>query len=471
MPDFVLDARREILTVSELTHRVRALLESDQGLTDVWVRGEVSNYTSHSSGHMYFSLKDTGAQVRCVMWRESADRLSFAPEDGMKVLAFGRVGVYERAGQYQLYVEDLRPEGVGELYLAYVRLKEALAKEGLFDERHKKPLPPHPGRVALVTSSTGAAVHDMVRVLRSRNPAVDILIVPTLVQGEGAPASIVRSLGLLNDHRLADLAIVGRGGGSIEDLWAFNDETVARAVFASRIPIISAVGHETDFTISDFVADVRAPTPTAAAQMAVPEISRLLADMMERLGRVGGLSIERLRADRGALRSIAGGAAFRVMARRVRERRQDVDDLTRRLRLALAGRARLDRAALASAVRAMYGVRARVPAGRAKVRGVCARLPAAGRAGVAVRRERLRALADRLDALSPMAVLGRGYSIARRLPDRRVVSRLAHVREGQNVELLVTDGVITGLVRDKRRRRHGVELDVPRQLNLDDGGD
>jgi exodeoxyribonuclease VII large subunit len=468
MSDFILDTRHDILTVAELTHRVRALIESDEGLADVWVRGEISNFSHHSSGHMYFSLKDAAAQISCVIWREAAERLQFRPEDGLKALAFGSVAVYERAGRYQLYVEDLRPEGIGELYLAYARLKEALAKEGLFDERHKQPLPPFPRRIALITSPTGAAIYDMVRILRQRNRTVDILIIPTTVQGEAAPASIVRSLTLLNDHRLADLAIAGRGGGSIEDLWAFNDESVARAIFASRIPIISAVGHETDYTIADFVADRRAPTPTAAAQIAVPDLSAMLADLADRLRDVGRMSAARLRADRETMRSIAGGAAFRVLARRVRERRQDVDEVRRRLRLALLGRARLGRAALAAATGAPYRLRARILAGDANLSEVGARLVSAARVAVVVRRERLSASADRIGALSPMALLNRGYSIAKRLPDRRVVSRLAHVREGQHLELLVTDGVITCLARDKRPKRHGVEPDLPRQLRLDD---
>ena len=265
-----------VLSVSQLNRYIKMNFDADENLANIFISGEISNFTNHyRTGHLYFTLKDDSAAVRAVMFNSSAKRLKFMPEDGMKVIARGRVSVYEASGQYQLYVDDMQPDGVGALNLAYEQLKEKLKKEGLFSELHKKPLPPYPEKVGVITSPTGAAVRDIINVLGRRFPYAEIVFCPVLVQGDGAHLQLTDAVNLFNSERAADVIIIGRGGGSIEDLWEFNDEGLARAVYNSDIPVISAVGHETDFTICDFVADMRAPTPSAAAELAVPDANEL----------------------------------------------------------------------------------------------------------------------------------------------------------------------------------------------------
>ena len=265
-----------VLSVSQLNRYIKMNFDADENLANIFISGEISNFTNHyRTGHLYFTLKDDSAAVRAVMFNSSAKRLKFMPEDGMKVIARGRVSVYEASGQYQLYVDDMQPDGVGALNLAYEQLKDKLQKEGLFSELHKKPLPPYPEKVGVITSPTGAAVRDIINVLGRRFPYAEIVFCPVLVQGDGAHLQLTDAVNLFNSERAADVIIIGRGGGSIEDLWEFNDEGLARAVYNSEIPVISAVGHETDFTICDFVADMRAPTPSAAAELAVPDANEL----------------------------------------------------------------------------------------------------------------------------------------------------------------------------------------------------
>lgn len=265
-----------VLSVSQLNRYIKMNFDADENLANIFISGEISNFTNHyRTGHLYFTLKDDSTAVRAVMFNSSAKRLKFMPEDGMKVIARGRVSVYEASGQYQLYVDDMQPDGVGALNLAYEQLKEKLQKEGLFSEHHKKPLPPYPEKVGVITSPTGAAVRDIINVLSRRFPYAEIVFCPVLVQGDGAHLQLTDAVNLFNSERAADVIIIGRGGGSIEDLWEFNDEGLARAVYNSEIPVISAVGHETDFTICDFVADMRAPTPSAAAELAVPDANEL----------------------------------------------------------------------------------------------------------------------------------------------------------------------------------------------------
>ena len=265
-----------VLSVSQLNRYIKMNFDADENLANIFISGEISNFTNHyRTGHLYFTLKDDSAAVRAVMFNSSAKRLKFMPEDGMKVIARGRVSVYEASGQYQLYVDDMQPDGVGALNLAYEQLKEKLQKEGFFSELHKKPLPPYPEKVGVITSPTGAAVRDIINVLGRRFPYAEIVFCPVLVQGDGAHLQLIDAVNLFNSERAADVIIIGRGGGSIEDLWEFNDEWLARAVYNSEIPVISAVGHETDFTICDFVADMRAPTPSAAAKLAVPDANEL----------------------------------------------------------------------------------------------------------------------------------------------------------------------------------------------------
>jgi exodeoxyribonuclease VII large subunit len=263
----------KIYTISQLTKEIKELLEYN--FVKIWVEGEISNYVRHSSGHRYFSLKDQNAQIKCVLWKWAGNSLIFEPRDGMKVKAFGQVTVYEKSGQYQFNVTGLQPAGIGELEVAFQQLKKRLADEGLFDPAHKIPIPKFPTRIGVVTSSTGAAIRDILNITRRRAPNIEIILWPVAVQGEDAAAQIADAIRKFNRLDLVDLLIIGRGGGSLEDLWAFNEEEVARAIYDSELPVISAVGHEIDFSISDFVADLRAPTPSAAAEMAVPDISQL----------------------------------------------------------------------------------------------------------------------------------------------------------------------------------------------------
>ena len=263
--------KQPVYTVAQVNSYIKAAMDKDPILSGLFIRGEISNFKTYPSGHSYFSLKDEGGSIRCVMFRREASRLRFRPENGMKVIAFGRITVFPRDGQYQLYCGELTPEGAGDLHVAFEQLKEKLFREGLFDASHKKPLPRYPERIALVTSPAGAALRDMLRILGARYPLASVVLLPVRVQGAGAPEEIAAALRYASVHRIADLVITGRGGGSIEDLWAFNEEIVARAIYDCKIPVISAVGHEPDVTIADFVADLRAATPSNAAELAVPD--------------------------------------------------------------------------------------------------------------------------------------------------------------------------------------------------------
>jgi len=398
-----------VIGVRDLTLHIKRLLAADDILADVRVRGEMSNFKHHSSGHMYFTLKERDCCLRCVLFRSRGAGVGFGPADGMNVVAWGSVGIYERAGQYQLYVEGMMPDGLGTLHQAFERLKEKLGREGLFDQSRKRPIPFMPQSVGLVTSPTGAALRDMINVLGRRFPGVRIVLSPALVQGEAAPEDIRRALELLDAHGGCDVIIAGRGGGSLEELWAFNDERVARAVYACGAPVISAVGHETDVTICDLVADVRAPTPSAAAELAVPDkrdLARRVRESDSRLIQAGERCLERRAA-------LLERYRFRLSPARLMDRlnqqRQRVDDLAR-------GQARL----------------------------VAQRLER--RRGEAAR------LAERLHALSPLAVIGRGYSLCRTADGRLVRSR-AQAPPGSTVCVLVEDGE---LVCDVRRHKEVV---------------
>lgn len=288
------DEQQLIATVSRVNNYIKRLIDSKSVLNNLWVKGEISNFKLHSSGHIYLTLKDEGGVLRAVMFRSAASTLTFSPSDGMKVICRGRISVYEAGGSYQMYIEEMIPDGVGALYQEYERLKKQLSDEGLFDERFKKPIPRFPSRIGVVTAPTGAAVRDIINVATRRFPLAEIIIYPALVQGAGAKESIVQAIEYFNNINAADTLIVGRGGGSIEDLWAFNEECVARAIFNSDIPIISAVGHETDFTIADFVADLRAPTPSAAAEISVPSQSELKNIISVSKSRITGAQLSRI---------------------------------------------------------------------------------------------------------------------------------------------------------------------------------
>jgi exodeoxyribonuclease VII large subunit len=382
------------LTVTEATALVKGCLE--EGLAPLWVEGEISNFVAHRSGHFYFTLKDALCQLRCVMFRNANLRLRFMPEDGMQGLLFGRITVYERSGQYQLLVERLLPVGTGELQLAFEQLKERLAAEGLFAPERKRRLPAYPQAIGVATSPTGAVIRDIQRILRRRWPPVRIVLRPTQVQGPGAAADIVRAIEALNRCPDLDLLIVGRGGGSIEDLWAFNQETVARAIAASRLPVVSAVGHETDTTIADFVADLRAPTPSAAAEMAVRDFREVLAEARGTRQRCERAALRRLAELRLRLISIEKGPALRSPLDRVRQAAQRSDELLQRA-----------------------------------LRGAQVTLTAL--------RERLARNIAQVAALNPEGVLERGYALAFD-EGGRLVPGIAGVAPGARLRVQLRDG-------------------------------
>ncbi len=315
-----------IATVSQINGYIKKILDQNIILNNVWIKGELSNFKLHYSGHIYTTLKDEGGVLKAVMFKTAASALAFTPQDGMKVLARGRVGVYESGGVYQLYIEEMIPDGVGELYIAYEQLKAKLQEEGLFDERHKKPIPRFPSRVGVITAPTGAAVRDIINVITRRYPMAEIVLYPAQVQGTGSAQSVAAGIEYFNETNSVDTIIAGRGGGSIEDLWAFNEEIVARAIFNSRIPIISAVGHETDFTIADFVADLRAPTPSAAAEIAVPSSLDLSASIKMQSSRIMQAQISRLRALQLKINSLK----LKTPQEIINDNSQKLDNLTRR---------------------------------------------------------------------------------------------------------------------------------------------
>ena len=387
---------REPLSVSELNARIKGLIESDPVLGSVYVRGELSNYKVYPSGHHYFTLKDAESSLRCVMFRSAASKLRFRPESGMRVTAWGRVAVYPRDGAYQLYCEGLMPEGAGDLQVAYEQLKAKLAAEGLFDPAHKKPIPRYPERIAVITSSAGAAVHDIIRVLRKRWPVAKVVLLPVRVQGVEAPPEIAGALRYANKYRVADVIITGRGGGSIEDLWAFNDERVARAIYASELPVISAVGHEPDVTIADFVADLRAATPSNAAELVAPDVSELrdaIRSASARLDQAIGRSLSQRRT---ALTELASRRVMQSPTGFIDQRRLELDSI--RLRLDAAATGRLHR-----------------------------------------ERQEFARLAAKLDALSPLKVLGRGYSIALDA-EGRAVREAGQLKAGDKLDLRLSRG-------------------------------
>ena len=398
------------LTVSELNNLIKTLIDCEPMLNKVCVRGELSNYKIYPSGHHYFTLKDSESSLRCVIFKSSASKLRFRPESGMGVTAFGRVSVFSRDGAYQLYCTDLIPEGTGDLQIAFEQLKAKLASEGLFDPEHKKQLPPFPKKIAIITSSAGAAVHDMIRILGKRWPMTKVILLPVRVQGVEAPPEIAGAIRYANKHKIADIIITGRGGGSIEDLWAFNDERVARAIYDSELPVISAVGHEPDVTISDYVADVRASTPSNAAEVAVPNA----ADMRELLENLG---IRQSQAVRKKMITISS----------------KLEELKKR--------------------RVLQTPMAYVDSKRAEFDYVKDKfIAAADRSNSAKRRDFVR-LAASLDAMSPLKVLGRGYAIAADIRGELIRS-IDDVKTDDKLRLCVNDGIIKCRVEEREAIKH-----------------
>jgi exodeoxyribonuclease VII large subunit len=429
------------MSVSELTARIKILVEGQ--FMDVMVEGEVSNFRRHTSGHWYFTLKDEGAMLRCASFRMQNRLIRFTPEDGLSVRAHGRLSLYEARGEYQLLVEFLEPVGIGALQLAFEQLKNRLAAEGLFDIERKRALPALPRYVGVVTSPTGAAVRDILRIIKRRNEAINILIAPARVQGDGAAEEIADAIRLLNSREEIEVIIVGRGGGSIEDLWCFNEESVARAIFTSHVPVVSAVGHETDFTIADFVADLRASTPSAAAEivaMASDEISeqiaRLEADMIDSLR-------YRLLEMRSQLRELQSSRSFDEIANRIHILNQRVDGAAYSIESSIKENIKRSRAAHERVALRLRDadIRRELIAERGALSLLKARLESSAQTKIDKEGEKFSVAAGKLDSLSPLAVLGRGYAVA--FDSRgRIIKRATDVNKGEPIRLRVGEGEI-----------------------------
>lgn len=393
---------QQVLSITQINEYIRAKMDDDQLLNGVAVRGEISNYKVYPSGHHYFTLKDEGAALKCVMFKGNAMRLRFRPENGMKVIAMGKISVYPRDGAYQLYCTAMAMDGIGDLYAAFEQLKKKLEAQGLFDPAHKKPLPKFPGTIGIITSSAGAAVHDMLRILRKRYPLAQVRLLPVRVQGVEAPDEIAGAIRYANVHQLADLLIVGRGGGSIEDLWAFNDERVAYAIYHSQIPVISAVGHEPDVTISDFVADLRAATPSNAAELAVPDQDALYQTLDAMSSAMATALSRQLTAARRQYQLLSAHPALQSPVGYLEQRRKSLELLKNRL--------------VSSQAQGIH---------RAKNRYI----------GVTAK----------LDAMSPLKVLTRGYAMAQ-TEEGSVLKSVSQVNPSDNIKISISDGTLSAAV-------------------------
>ena len=400
---------QQVLSITQINEYIRGKMDSDQLLNQVAVRGEISNYKLYPSGHHYFTLKDEGAALKCVMFKGNAMRLRFRPENGMKVIAMGKISVFPRDGAYQLYCTNMAMDGVGDLYAAFEQLKKKLAARGLFDPAHKKPIPKYPGTIGIVTSSAGAAVHDMLRILRKRYPLTQVKLLPVRVQGVEAPGEIAAAIRYANHHQLADLLIVGRGGGSIEDLWAFNDERVAYAIYESRIPVISAVGHEPDVTISDYVADLRAATPSNAAELAVPDQDALGQTLDAMSAAMATALTRQLKSARQHLNVLSASPALKSPTGYLEQKQKTLELLKNRL-------------------------------------------IAAQNQNISRKSARYVALTAKLDAMSPLKVLTRGYAMAQ-TEDGSVLRSVEQVDLGQRITVSLNDGTISATVMDKKENR------------------
>jgi exodeoxyribonuclease VII large subunit len=442
---------RDVYTVSRLNKEVRLLLES--GMPLLWLEGELSNFAAPASGHWYFSLKDSGAQVRCAMWRQRNSQVRFRPKDGMAVLVRARVGLYEPRGEYQLLVEHLEEAGEGALKREFEKLKAKLAAEGLFAAERKRPLPAVPRRIGVVTSPTGAAIHDILRVLRARFPVAHVLLYPTAVQGAAAVPEIVRAIGLASRRKECDVLIVARGGGSLEDLWCFNDERVARAIAACQVPTVSGVGHEVDVTIADFVADVRAPTPSAAALAATPDKSVWLESLGLLATRFGGAMSRYLRAQLQNLGGLAQRMQVSHPGARLQQHVQRLDDLDQRLRLALRASVAGNRQRLDTLSTRLWreNPRHRLEALRAHADTLNQRLSATIRATLTGLEQRLALAGRTLDAVSPLATLGRGFAVVTRVDDGALLRDAEQAPVGTEIEARLSKGRVRARVTSTRK--------------------
>ena len=413
-----------ILEVSQVNSYIKEMLDTDGLLGGLCIRGELSNYKKYPSGHHYFTLKDGQSQLKCVMFRSSAMRLRFRPENGMRVLAAGRITVYPRDGVYQLYCVSMTPEGAGDLSVAFEQLKKKLAAEGLFDPNHKKPIPAYPHRIAIITSSAGAAVHDMLRIIRHRYPLAEVKLLPVRVQGPEAAGEIAAALDYANRYQVADLIITGRGGGSMEDLWAFNEEVTARAIYRSGIPVISAVGHEPDVTISDYVADLRAATPSNAAELCTPDQQELRQKITADTQRMAALLSRQIKLCRNQLTLRSGARVLRSPEQYLSDRRQNLDGLVERM------------------ARAMQH---RISGASAQLELRLEKLPGAMGQSVSRARSRLQAAAAGLDAMSPLKVLSRGYSITENNRGQAVL-KASELHPGDHITVRLHEGTVTATV-------------------------
>jgi exodeoxyribonuclease VII large subunit len=439
-------AERDIYTVSRLNKEVRLMLES--GLPVLWIEGELTNFAAPASGHWYFSLKDGGAQVRCAMWKQRSSAVRFRPKEGVQVLARARVGLYEPRGEYQLIVEVLEEAGEGALKREFEKLKAKLAAEGLFAIERKRALPAVPRRIGVVTSPTGAAIHDILRVLKARFPAAGVLIYPTAVQGAAAVPEIVRALERASRRAEVDVLIVARGGGSLEDLWCFNDERVARAIAACRIPTVSGVGHEVDVTIADFVADVRAPTPSAAALAVVPDRAAWLEALAQFEVRFGGAMGRYLRAHGLALAALAQRLQVSHPGAKLLQHTQRLDDLEQRLRLALRGQVVAKGGRLETLATRLWreNPRHRLEALCAHAASLRQRLLGAFTGQLGALDQRLALAARALDAMSPLATLGRGFAVIKRTSDGALLTDASQAPRGSEIEARLSKGTLRATV-------------------------
>lgn len=401
---------RDVLSITQVNEYIRNVLDRDLLLNNVAVRGEISNYKMYPSGHHYFTLKDEGGSLKCVMFKGNAVRMRFRPENGMKVIALGKISVFPRDGAYQLYCTAMMVDGIGDLHAAFEQLKAKLGAMGLFDPSHKKPLPKYPGMIGIITSEAGAAVHDMLRILRKRYPLTKVRLLPVRVQGAEAPAEIAAAIRYANYFNLADVLIVGRGGGSMEDLWAFNDEQVAYAIYESRIPVISAVGHEPDVTISDYVADLRAATPSNAAELAVQDQEALRQTLDAMSCAMATALTRQLKASRKHLQVLAESQCLTSPMGYLHQRREGLQNMNTRL------------------------------------------LSAQNRS-LSLRKQRFVGLTAKLDAMSPLKVLSRGYAMAQ-TDDGQLLRSVSQIHPGENAEIILGDGVLTTQILEVRKSEH-----------------
>ncbi|MBM7620973.1 exodeoxyribonuclease VII large subunit [Bacillus tianshenii] len=445
---------RKYLTVTALTKYIKRKFDVDPHLQDVWLKGEISNFKQHSRGHMYFTLKDQNARLQVVMFAGQNRSLAFKPEEGMKVLVRGELTVYEANGSYQMYIKEMQPDGVGSLYLAYEELKKKLSGEGLFSTEYKKPLPKYPKTVGVITSPTGAAVRDIITTLKRRYPLTRIVVIPALVQGNNAAPSIVKAIRQAHQIGGMDVLIAGRGGGSIEELWAFNEEIVAREIFASKIPIISAVGHETDFTIADFVADMRAPTPTAAAELAVPHINELMERLSDRKFRLHHSSNKLMQGYKDRLTALQKSYAFRFPKNLYVQKEQELDRMMDDLETAMKRlvEKKRDKQLQVSSLLERNHPRKQIESEMNSLKQQTKMLTQYMQQALQKKQWEFKNQLTKIDGLSPLKIMSRGYSVAY-ASSGEIVKSKEQVKVGDTVKVNLQDGTLDCEVQEIKERK------------------